>query len=128
MTARASCVTCSFGTAVWDRIHPKFVSMVKEEKEAIRTRLSLLLCVLPAALAAIAWELQCYGHAAFRVVSPTGDVILIDPVISKNPKTPVELKDLSKPGKVDFILLTHGHGDHINDTARISRAAGARVG
>jgi L-ascorbate metabolism protein UlaG (beta-lactamase superfamily) len=120
-------VTCSFGTAIPDQIHPKIVQIVKEEKEAMRIRLAVRLCVLLAAPAANAWELQWYGHAAFRVVSPTGNVILIDPFISKNPKTPVELKDLSKLGKVDLILLNHGHGDHIGATARISKTTGAKV-
>jgi L-ascorbate metabolism protein UlaG (beta-lactamase superfamily) len=52
---------------------------------------------------------------------------LVDPFITKNPKTPKNLKDLSKLGKVDLVLLTHGHGDHIGDTAAISKSTGAKV-
>ena len=93
----------------------------------MRIRLMMFLYVLMAVPAAGAWELQWYGHAAFRVVLPGGKVILIDPFISKNPKTPTALKDLSKLGQVDLILLTHGHGDHIGDTAKISKTTGVKV-
>jgi len=37
------------------------------------------------------------------------------------------LKDLSKLGKIDLILVTHGHGDHTGDTAQISKLSGAKV-
>ena len=77
--------------------------------------------------AAHAWELRWFGHAAYRIVSPTGKVILIDPFISRNPKTPAALKGLSKLGKVDLILPSHGHGDHIGDTAEVSRTGGVEV-
>lgn len=76
---------------------------------------------------ALAWELQWYGHAAFRISTPGGKTILIDPFISKNPKTPATLRDIKKIGKVDLILITHGHGDHIGDTAAIVKLSGARV-
>lgn len=68
-----------------------------------------------------------YGQAAFKIVSPGGAVILIDPFISKNPKTPADQKDLSKIGKVDLILVTHGHGDHVGDTFAIAKMTGAKV-
>lgn len=68
-----------------------------------------------------------YGQAAFKIVSPGGKVILIDPFISKNPKTPADQKDLSKIGKVDLILVTHGHGDHVGDTFELARMTGAKV-
>ncbi|MEE8499776.1 MAG: metal-dependent hydrolase [Kiloniellales bacterium] len=71
--------------------------------------------------------LQWFGHAAVKITTPGGKVILIDPFISKNPKTPADLKDLSKLGPVDLILLTHGHGDHIGDTVAIAKATGAKV-
>ena len=74
-----------------------------------------------------AFELQWYGQSAFKVTTPGGKIILIDPFITKNPKTPEELKDLSKLGKIDLILVTHGHGDHIGDTAQLSEMSGAKV-
>jgi len=74
-----------------------------------------------------AFELQWFGQSAFKITTPGGKVILIDPFISRNPKTPKELKDLSKLGKIDLILVTHGHGDHTGDTAKLSETSGAKV-
>jgi L-ascorbate metabolism protein UlaG (beta-lactamase superfamily) len=78
--------------------------------------------------AAQAVELQWFGQAAFKITTPGGKVIVVDPFITKNPKTPKELKDLSKLGKVDLILVTHGHGDHVGDTAKLAKMTGAKVG
>ena len=72
-------------------------------------------------------KLQWFGQAAFKITTPGGKVILIDPFITKNPKTPEALKDLSKLGKIDLILITHGHGDHIGDTVQIAKMTGAKV-
>ena len=74
-----------------------------------------------------AWELQWYGQAAFRISTPGGKTILIDPYIAGNPKTPAKFKDLKKLGKVDLILVTHGHGDHVGDTPAIAAMTGAKV-
>lgn len=78
-------------------------------------------------LSAEAAALQWYGQSAFKITTSGGKVIMIDPFITKNPKTPAELKDLSKIGKVDLILVTHGHGDHVGDTAKLSEMTGAKV-
>lgn len=72
-------------------------------------------------------ELQWFGQAAFKVTTESGKVILIDPFISKNPKTPEELKDLAKLGSIDLILVTHAHGDHFGDTAKLAEMTGAKV-
>ena len=72
-------------------------------------------------------RLQWFGQAAFKLTTPGGKVILIDPFISKNPKTPEVHQDLSRLGPVDLILVTHGHGDHIGDTVAIAKATGAKV-
>jgi L-ascorbate metabolism protein UlaG (beta-lactamase superfamily) len=64
-------------------------------------------------------ELLWLGQSAFRITTPGGKNILIDPFITKNPKTPAEWKDLSKLGKLDIVLVTHGHGDHFGDAAEI---------
>lgn len=77
--------------------------------------------------AATAAELQWYGQSAFKITTPGGKVILVDPFITKNPKTPEALKDLGKLGQVDLILVTHGHGDHTGDTAEIAKTTGAKV-
>ncbi len=86
-------------------------------------------CIMCLAMAGAvgALELQWFGQAAFKITTDGGKVILIDPFISANPVTPQVHKDLTELGKVDLILLTHGHGDHVGDTAKIARMTGAKV-
>jgi len=64
------------------------------------------------------------GHAAFKIVSPKGVVIYVDPFLSGNPKTPPEMKTVEK---ADLILVTHGHGDHVGDTIAIAEKTNARI-
>ena len=64
------------------------------------------------------------GHSAFKLVSPKGVVIYIDPFLSKNPKTPPDMKTVEK---ADLILVTHGHGDHVGDTLAIAEKTNAKV-
>jgi L-ascorbate metabolism protein UlaG (beta-lactamase superfamily) len=63
-------------------------------------------------------SLTWLGHAAFRITTPTGKVVLIDPWIASNPACPPELK---KPGRVDTMLITHGHFDHIADAVELGK-------
>ena len=60
-------------------------------------------------------EVLWLGQAAFKITTPGGKVIVLDPFLVNNPKTPAEYKNLDKLGKVDLILVTHGHGDHVGD-------------
>ncbi|NWF92825.1 MAG: metal-dependent hydrolase [Syntrophaceae bacterium] len=64
------------------------------------------------------------GHAAFKLVSPNGVVIYLDPFLSGNPKTPPELKTVEK---ADLILVTHGHADHVGDTLAIAEKTNAKI-
>lgn len=68
-----------------------------------------------------AWWL---GHSAFKLESPTGKIIYIDPFLSGNPTTPEEYK---KPEEIDYILLTHGHEDHVGDTLELAEKTGCTV-
>lgn len=72
------------------------------------------------------FKTQAYwlGHSAVKLISPNGTVIYIDPFLSQNPSTPEELKEVEK---ADFILLTHGHEDHVGDTIDIAKKTGAKV-
>jgi L-ascorbate metabolism protein UlaG (beta-lactamase superfamily) len=72
-------------------------------------------------------EVLWLGHAAFRITSTTGKVIVIDPFLKKNSRTPAKYKDLSALGKVDLILVTHGHGDHVADLGELATLTGATV-
>jgi len=64
------------------------------------------------------------GHAAFKIISPKGVVIYVDPFLSRNPKTPPEMKTVEK---ADLILVTHGHGDHVGDTLAIAENTNAEI-
>src|SRR5215470_2927142 len=72
-------------------------------------------------------EVLWLGHSAFRITSTTGKVIVVDPYLKKNPRTPAKYKDLSALGKVDLILVTHGHGDHTRDLQELAHLTGAAV-
>jgi L-ascorbate metabolism protein UlaG (beta-lactamase superfamily) len=72
-------------------------------------------------------KIKWYGHAAFSITTPKGKVLLIDPWL-RNPSNP-EVKDgkdpLASVTKVDYILLTHGHRDHVGDAVEIAKKTGA---
>ena len=74
-------------------------------------------------------KLKWFGHAAFSITTPKGKVLLIDPWI-KNPSNP-EAKENKDPfasiPKVDFILLTHGHRDHVGEAVEIAKRTGAML-
>jgi len=72
-------------------------------------------------------ELLWYSQAAFKLITPGGKVIMIDPWIMGATRIPPELKDLGKIGKVDLILVTHGHGDHLGDALEISKTNNAPI-
>ena len=60
-------------------------------------------------------EVLWLGQAAFRITTPGGKVIVIDPWLRTNPKTPPQFKALESVGKVDLVLVTHAHFDHFAD-------------
>lgn len=64
---------------------------------------------------------QWLGHAAFKLTSVNGRVIVIDPFLTGNPKLTAEQKDLDRLGKVDLILVTHAHGDHVGDGPALAK-------
>jgi L-ascorbate metabolism protein UlaG (beta-lactamase superfamily) len=64
------------------------------------------------------------GHATFLYQTAKGTNILIDPFIEGNPKYP---KSYALPAQIPYILLTHGHGDHIADVVPVAKKHGSTV-
>lgn len=74
-------------------------------------------------------ELTWFGHAAFRIVTPKGKILYIDPWLN-NPMNPAAGKDkdaVAGINKADYILITHGHFDHVGDSVALAKKTGARL-
>jgi L-ascorbate metabolism protein UlaG (beta-lactamase superfamily) len=63
-------------------------------------------------------KLTWLGHAAFRIQTPDGKVVLIDPWILTNPMCPEKDKKFER---IDTMLVTHGHFDHIADAVELGK-------
>lgn len=61
-------------------------------------------------------QITFHGHSCVQLQSETSSVI-IDPFITGNPVAKVKADDI----KVDYILLTHGHNDHVGDAEQMSK-------
>ena len=85
--------------------------------------LALAILALAATAAQAETKIHWYGQAAFKIETPSGGVILIDPwlTVPTNPD-----KDaIAKLGRVDYILITHGHSDHVGNAVDIAKKTGA---
>lgn len=82
--------------------------------------------LLPSQAQAATTELYWYGHAAFRVTTPSGKVLLLDPWL-ENPMNPTGQSDLEQLDRADLILITHGHGDHVGNAIAIAQKTGAKL-
>ena len=58
------------------------------------------------------------GHAAFRIDSPGGKRIYVDPFLTGNPKCP---EAEQSPERIDVLALTHGHSDHVGDAVELTK-------
>lgn len=67
-------------------------------------------------------KLTFLGHAAVRIEAGEHE-ILIDPFLKENPRAALGPDDVSP----DYIVLTHGHGDHVGDTVELAERTGATV-
>ncbi|MBW4525813.1 MAG: metal-dependent hydrolase [Phormidium tanganyikae FI6-MK23] len=69
-------------------------------------------------------QLQWYGQSAFKLTTPSGKVLLIDPWLT-NPINPNGKTDLANLNRADLILVTHGHFDHVGDAVAIAKKTNA---
>jgi L-ascorbate metabolism protein UlaG (beta-lactamase superfamily) len=72
----------------------------------------------------MATTLTWLGHSAFRIDTPGGKRIYVDPFLNGNPKCPDSEKE---PERVDAICITHGHNDHVGDTFELAKKFGCPV-
>lgn len=89
----------------------------------LRFALLAVLALASFTAAAQSTKVHWYGQAAFRIETPSGGVILIDPWL-KAPTNP-DKASIDKLNRVDYILVTHGHWDHIFDAVEIGKKTGA---
>ena len=68
-------------------------------------------------------KLTFYGHATCSIETDDGFKIVIDPFFGDNPACDITVDDV----EADFILVTHGHGDHIGDLLPLAKRTGALV-
>jgi L-ascorbate metabolism protein UlaG (beta-lactamase superfamily) len=66
-------------------------------------------------------QLTWLGHSAFKLETPTGKTLLIDPWVMGNPACPEPLKTVDA---LDAMLITHGHFDHIGDAVDLGKQTG----
>ena len=72
-------------------------------------------------------RIRWFGHAAFSITTPNGKILLIDPWLNNpsNPEAKAGKDPLVTIPRVDYILLTHGHRDHVGDAVEIAKKTGA---
>jgi L-ascorbate metabolism protein UlaG (beta-lactamase superfamily) len=63
-----------------------------------------------------------YSHACILIQSGEAN-LLVDPFLTGNPLAPVKADQV----QADYILVSHGHGDHVGDTIQIAKRTGATV-
>jgi L-ascorbate metabolism protein UlaG (beta-lactamase superfamily) len=88
-----------------------------------------LLAVPSAGRAAGKTTITFHGHSAFEIVTPKGKVLFVDPWL-KNPVNPAAANGadpLAKVKKADYLLVTHGHFDHVGDAVALAKTTKARL-
>ena len=71
-------------------------------------------------------QLTWYGQSAFKIITPGGKVLLVDPWLT-NPVFEKAQDELAALKRVDLILVTHGHSDHVGDAVEIGKRTRAKL-
>ncbi|HUP88173.1 MAG TPA: metal-dependent hydrolase [Longimicrobiales bacterium] len=69
-------------------------------------------------------KLTFHGHAAFSLTTSSGKKLLFDPWLDGNPVADIKTSDIKE---CDYILVSHGHGDHFADVVKLSKQTNATV-
>jgi L-ascorbate metabolism protein UlaG (beta-lactamase superfamily) len=64
------------------------------------------------------------GHGSWKMVTPQGTIIYLDPWITGNPACPIKLEDITE---ADLVCVTHGHSDHLGNAIEIVHQTGATL-
>lgn len=96
---------------------------------SLRTALAVMVAALAVACAALPAppapparaEVVWLGQSAFKITTPAGQVIMTDPWLRTNPQTPPAYRQLDAFGRIDVLLVSHGHFDHIADAPALAR-------
>jgi len=71
-------------------------------------------------------HLTWYGQSAFKIIPPTGNVLLVDPWLT-NPVFAEGKDEVAALKRVDLILVTHGHSEHIGNAVEIGKRTRAKL-
>ena len=68
-------------------------------------------------------KITYHGHSCLSIEMKDGQRLIIDPFITGNPMTDLKVDELA----VDWILVTHGHSDHIGDMVSLAKKTDATI-
>ena len=99
------------------------MKILKTMNNVLRCAVLLLAWGAPATVNAADGKIEVLwlGQSTTRIKTVSGKVIMIDPFLLKNPKTPEQYKNLDAVGKIDLILVTHAHNDHFADAPALAK-------